>query len=77
MAVSEWMLTLVRVLAALGGPVEEERQEFAELLEELMERLWRRRTCRYPSFSTFLFSVEFQWFLMALSVLKTKHSSCC
>lgn len=67
------MLTLVRVSAALGGPVEEERQEFEELL---MGRSWRRRTCRYPSFSTFLFSVEFQWFLMALSVLKTKHSSC-
>lgn len=74
------MLTLVGMLAVLGGPqvldaglVEEEE---LEELEEVMEELWRCRTCRYPSFSTFLFRVEFQWFLMELSVLRTKHRSC-
>lgn len=75
------MLTLVGMLAVLGrlqvldaGLVEEEELEvFVEMLQEPMERLWRCRTCRYPSFSTFLFRVEFQWFLMALSVLRTNH----
>lgn len=76
------MLTLVGILAVLEKPQvldaclveeEEELEEFVEVLQEPMERLWRCRTCRYPSFSTFLFRVEFQWFLMALSVLRTKH----
>lgn len=39
-------------------------------LAGLEEELWRCRICRYPSFSTFLFRVEFQWFLMELSVLR-------
>ena len=41
--------------------------------EELMERLWSCKNCRYPSFSIFFFNVEFQWFLMALSVLRRKY----
>lgn len=74
------MLTLVGTVAVLGGPqvldvglVEEEE---LEELEEVTEELWRCKTCRYPSFSNLLFRVEFQWFLMELSVLRTKHRSC-
>lgn len=60
----------MRMLVELGGPLEGSLQKEDELEE--VEQLWR--TCRYPSFSTFLFRVEFQWFLMELSVLRTKDS---
>ncbi len=74
------MLTLAGMLAVLGAS-----QTFdaglmevgePEELEEVLEELWWFKTCRYPSLSTFLFRVEFQWFLMELSVLKIKHRSC-
>lgn len=74
-----WMLTLVGTLALLRGShvleaaLMEEKEP--EELEEELEELWRFKTCRYPSFSTFLFRVEFQWFLMELSVLQTKREA--
>lgn len=39
-------------------------------LEEVLDEVLRHSKCRYPSRSTFLFRVEFQWFLMELSVLR-------
>lgn len=62
------MFTLVGMVAL----VEEELEE----LKEVMQEWCRCKTWRYSSFSTFLFRVEFQWFLMELSVLRTEHRNC-
>lgn len=79
MLTSEGMGVVLRGAQVLGaGLVEEEDlEELEEVLEQVTEELWRFKTCRYPSFSTFLLRVEFQWFLMELSVLRTNSVGGC
>lgn len=67
MGLHRWMHTWKGMLAEL----EELQEPHVGLVEELTDML-RYKIFRYPSFCTFLFRVEFQWFLMALSVLRTQ-----
>lgn len=63
MVLCRWKLTLLGVTVVWVG---------SWVLEDglMLEEEMRVGSWRYPSFSTFLFRVEFQWFFTELSVLR-------